>query len=163
MKNKTQKWAIKWLLMTFCDLLYQWWLIHHQRNSLLQQMGTNTEIHSETLCREWLTFTYSALNGVPLLKAQWTLWKRGQRWCESQKEWWRARKQGPLVNMVKAHMDLTETEVACTGPVCVHYGFLSIHYWIPKWKNGSMIPMLSLGLFCFCLFNFNVLAFGLPY
>lgn len=36
----------------------------HQK-SLFQELGTDTESHSWTMCREWETIEYSDLNGMP--------------------------------------------------------------------------------------------------
>lgn len=35
-------------------------LNNHQRSFLLQQVGKNAEIHTQTLCREWETLGYTA-------------------------------------------------------------------------------------------------------
>ena len=60
-KNNNQR-----LLMALCCTLISApsLLHHHQRGFLLQKTRTNTEIHSQTLCRERKRLEHTSLSGL---------------------------------------------------------------------------------------------------
>lgn len=92
------------------DLLYSWIthiLFTHYQTILLQQLGTNTETHSLTMCKEILD--YSVLNlispQISLLGAQAALWKRRQKDCKSRGEMETTKEiRSSKHSMIKAHV-----------------------------------------------------------
>lgn len=72
-------------------------LSQYQRSFYLQQMGVNTETHSQTLCREGESLELSALREqIPLLRVQRTFRKRRQKRYKNPREWRTPRNEGPL-------------------------------------------------------------------
>lgn len=119
-KKRKKNALIKWIPITFCYAQISALLSHHQRAFLLQEMGTNTETHSQTLCREWEALEHLVLKGaihhMPPLRAQRILWKRIQKKGKNQRKWRTPTKWGPLNQHEQISYKLTEIEAGYTGP-----------------------------------------------
>lgn len=143
-------------------------LLSHHQCFLLQEMGINTETHSQTQSKRQ-TLEHSALKGMSSLNpsphSSGIPLEEAEIYCKSQWEW---KKQGPVNQHEQSSHKLVETEAAYSGPHQVLYSFQFGVFigFLGMQMSGSLIFMPSLGLFSFCwlaVSNFNVTIFVLSY
>lgn len=124
------------LFMPLMHVLFR----HYQRSFFLQPMGTNTKIHSQTICRVGDLGSVSSKRTFsikPTFEDQGTLWKSGwsgtiratlnicycKRW-KFLRLWGTSRDQGLLDTVTLVHRGFTETVEAFPEPaqVCTRQG-----------------------------------------
>lgn len=156
-------------------------LSHLQRCFYQQQIGTNTETHSQISRRERETFGTLSLKQDASIKSLpsglWKFCRRGRKGgCKNQTGWRTLRKQSHLnklwAKLIWTHRDWSTLCRACTGlhqvgPLSKCHGFqVSVCNGIAECGQMEVWFLCLLwapSLLLVCFFNSNVLAFVLSY